>query len=107
MKLEHTETYSCMDPKSFSVNHVDDLELGLRCSASAFFVVKALRSLSRDGRTVIASIHQPSSEVFALFDNLFLLSNGQTVYFGQGVKAKEVCLLKASFCSISYNYLRM
>ena len=97
MKLEHTENYFCMDPKSFAVNHVDDLELGLGCSASAFFVVKALRSLSRDGRTVVASIHQPSSEVFALFDNLFLLSSGQTVYFGQGVKAKEVCVQKASF----------
>ncbi|CDP18516.1 unnamed protein product [Coffea canephora] len=34
-------------------------------SASAFFVTQTLRGLSRDGRTVIASIHQPSSEFFA------------------------------------------
>ncbi|AAF97264.1 Contains similarity to ATP dependent transmembrane transporter protein (wh3) from Bombyx mori gb/AF229609 and contains an ABC transporter PF/00005 domain. ESTs gb/Z18062, gb/AI999375, gb/N96732, gb/F14058, gb/AV528782, gb/AV559526, gb/AV556190, gb/AV562800, gb/AV559560, gb/AV523165, gb/AV565094, gb/AV566285 come from this gene [Arabidopsis thaliana] len=34
-------------------------------SASAFFVTQTLRALSRDGRTVIASIHQPSSEFFA------------------------------------------
>lgn len=101
MKLEYTDTYFCMDLKSCSGNCVDDLELGLGCSASAFFVVKALRSLSRDGRTVVASIHQPSSEVFALFDNLFLLSSGHTIYFGQGVKAKEVCLLKSLFL----NYL--
>eukprot|EP01018_Ginkgo_biloba_P012579 Gb_34149 [translate_table: standard] len=33
-------------------------------SASAFFVTQTLRNLARDGRTVIASIHQPSSEVF-------------------------------------------
>ncbi|KAI7726495.1 hypothetical protein M8C21_023725 [Ambrosia artemisiifolia] len=52
-------------------------------SASAFFVVQALKSLARDGRTVISSIHQPSSEVFALFDDLFLLSGGEKVYFGE------------------------
>ncbi|KAJ1403979.1 P-loop containing nucleoside triphosphate hydrolase [Sesbania bispinosa] len=34
-------------------------------SASAFFVTQTLRALARDGRTVIASIHQPNSEFFA------------------------------------------
>lgn len=60
------------------------------CSASAFFVTQTLRALARDGRTVIASIHQPSSEVFELFDRLCLLSNGKTVYFGQASDAYEV-----------------
>eukprot|EP01018_Ginkgo_biloba_P007515 Gb_05241 [translate_table: standard] len=42
-------------------------------SAAAFHVVKRLLSLARDDRrTVIASIHQPSSEVFQLFNNLCL-----------------------------------
>uniref|UniRef100_A0A7N0VMG2 ABC transporter domain-containing protein n=1 Tax=Kalanchoe fedtschenkoi TaxID=63787 RepID=A0A7N0VMG2_KALFE len=58
-------------------------------SASAFFVTETLRNLSRDGRTVIASIHQPSSEVFELFDRLYLLSSGKTVYFGQASDAYE------------------
>uniref|UniRef100_A0A803KM91 ABC transporter domain-containing protein n=1 Tax=Chenopodium quinoa TaxID=63459 RepID=A0A803KM91_CHEQI len=57
-------------------------------SASAFFVVQALRSVARDGgRTVISSIHQPSSEVFTLFDDLCLLSSGELVYFGDAKKA--------------------
>ncbi|CAN1755471.1 ABC transporter G family member 13 [Linum perenne] len=34
-------------------------------SASAFFVVKTLRNIAQDGRTVISSVHQPSSEFFA------------------------------------------
>lgn len=59
-------------------------------SASAFFVVQTLRTVARDGRTVISSIHQPSSEVFALFDDLFLLSGGETVYFGEAKMAVEV-----------------
>ncbi|CAN6715142.1 unnamed protein product [Malus baccata var. baccata] len=58
-------------------------------SASAFFVTQTLRALARDGRTVIASIHQPSSEVFELFDQLYLLSSGKTVYFGQAADAYE------------------
>ncbi|CAN4120983.1 unnamed protein product [Withania somnifera] len=58
-------------------------------SASAFFVVQALKNISCDGRTVISSIHQPSSEVFALFDDLFLLSGGETVYFGDAKLAVQ------------------
>ncbi|KAK4356505.1 hypothetical protein RND71_025476 [Anisodus tanguticus] len=58
-------------------------------SASAFFVVQALKNISSDGRTVISSIHQPSSEVFALFDDLFLLSGGETVYFGEAKLAVQ------------------
>ncbi|KAL1341825.1 hypothetical protein AAHE18_09G114500 [Arachis hypogaea] len=58
-------------------------------SASAFFVTQTLRALARDGRTVIASIHQPSSEVFELFDQLYLLSGGKTVYFGHASAAYE------------------
>lgn len=52
-------------------------------SAAAFFVTQTISNLARDGRTVIASIHQPSSEVFELFDNLYILSGGKTIYFGQ------------------------
>jgi ABC-type multidrug transport system ATPase subunit len=46
----------------------------------------------KDGihRTIITSIHQPSTEVFQLFDNLCLLSSGRTVYFGPASAACEV-----------------
>lgn len=71
-------------------------------SASAFFVIQALRNVSSDGRTIISSIHQPSSEVFALFDDLFLLSSGETVYFGEAKKAVEVLYIYMNFV-ISYN----
>ncbi|KAH9331064.1 hypothetical protein KI387_003172 [Taxus chinensis] len=52
------------------------------------FLDEPTSGLDRDGRTVIASVHQPSSEVFELFDSLYLLSGGKTVYFG---KASEAC----------------
>ncbi|KAE9616399.1 putative sulfate-transporting ATPase [Lupinus albus] len=65
-------------------------------SASAYFVVQTLRNIAHDGKTVISSIHQPSSEVFELFDDLFLLSGGQTIYFGAAEKAVEF-FAKAGF----------
>ncbi|CAI0450163.1 unnamed protein product [Linum tenue] len=51
--------------------------------------LETLRNIARDGRTIISSIHQPSSEVFALFDDLFLLSSGEVVYFGEAKKAVQ------------------
>ncbi len=35
-----------------------------------------LKELCSDGHTVLASIHQPRSSVFALFDDLILLAGG-------------------------------
>ncbi|KAK8562754.1 hypothetical protein V6N13_018684 [Hibiscus sabdariffa] len=54
-------------------------------SAASFYVMSRIARLNQKdetGRTIIASIHQPSLEVFQLFTNLFLLSSGKTVYFG-------------------------
>lgn len=70
-------------------------------SASAFFVVQTLRCIALDGRTVISSIHQPSSEVFALFDDLVLLSGGLTIFSGQANMALEVLFFK--LCHNKFN----
>ncbi|KAK4650451.1 hypothetical protein QC762_707530 [Podospora pseudocomata] len=46
-------------------------------------VVKFLRGLARENNLIIvASIHQPSTATFDLFDKLLLLSEGKTHYFG-------------------------
>ncbi|VAH15473.1 unnamed protein product [Triticum turgidum subsp. durum] len=59
-------------------------------SASAFSVIETLRTLAIDGgRTIVSSVHQPSSEVFALFDDLCLLSSGESVYFGDAKLAPQ------------------
>ncbi len=60
------------------------------CSAAAYFVVQTLKNLAKDGRTLISAIHQPSSEVFELFDSLILLSSGQTIFFGDRASAPQV-----------------
>lgn len=51
-------------------------------SATALTVVRLLRSLADEGRTIITTLHQPSSQMLALFDNIMLLSAGRVVYSG-------------------------
>ena len=52
-------------------------------STYAFNMVKRLRNLCKIGGTsIIASVHQPSSELFHSFDSLLALSLGYTVYSG-------------------------
>ena len=41
-----------------------------------------MKSLSRQGKTIICTIHQPSSEIFELFDKLCLLAEGRLAYLG-------------------------
>ena len=51
-------------------------------------VVSALSDLAKnDGRTVVASIHQPRSSAFALFDDLVLLAEGKVAYSGPAAEA--------------------
>ncbi|KAJ0412726.1 hypothetical protein ATCC90586_002356 [Pythium insidiosum] len=64
-----------------SLLFVDEPTSGLD-SFMAETVVLQMQALARRGRTVIATIHQPSSELFQIFDKLFLLVDGRTVYNG-------------------------
>ncbi|KAK1293660.1 ABC transporter G family member 11 [Acorus calamus] len=61
---------------------LDEPTSGLDSAASYHVMSRIVGLAKHDGRTVVASIHQPSSEVFELFHNLCLLSYGKTVYFG-------------------------
>ncbi|CAN6479944.1 unnamed protein product [Victoria cruziana] len=80
-------------------------------SAAAYHVMNRIVGLAKhDGRTVIASIHQPSSEVFELFNHLCLLSAGKTVYFGRASGASEFFAVNGFPCPTLRNpsdhYLR-
>ncbi|CAL1352419.1 unnamed protein product [Linum trigynum] len=61
---------------------LDEATTGLDSTAS-FFVVQALRNVARSGKIVVCSIHQPTNDVFRLFDDLLLISAGEAVYFGE------------------------
>lgn len=59
-------------------------------AASAFNVMRTIRQLAEHDRTIVTVIHQPSSEVYELFDKLCLLSGGQVVYMGKASSALEM-----------------
>ncbi|GLE06465.1 hypothetical protein PINS_up015712 [Pythium insidiosum] len=70
-----------------SILFVDEPTSGVD-SAMAQTIVRLLRRLAHvEGRTVVATIHQPSAMVFALFDRLYLLSEGRVVYDGAAANA--------------------
>ncbi|CAF2054581.1 unnamed protein product [Rotaria magnacalcarata] len=56
-------------------------------SSMAFILVQAMRKLADQGKTIVCTIHQPSSEIFFLFDTLYLLAEGRLAYFGSLEKA--------------------
>ncbi|KAF8156049.1 pleiotropic drug resistance ABC transporter [Crassisporium funariophilum] len=52
-------------------------------SQSAWAIMAFLRSLADKGQAILCTIHQPSAELFQVFDRILLLrKGGQTVYFG-------------------------
>uniref|UniRef100_A0A7S3YW53 ABC transporter domain-containing protein n=1 Tax=Lotharella globosa TaxID=91324 RepID=A0A7S3YW53_9EUKA len=52
-------------------------------AASAFSEIEFLKGLASLGHTIIVSIHQPSSEIWALFDKVGFMTGGKAVYFGK------------------------
>ncbi|KAL0436398.1 UNVERIFIED_CONTAM: ABC transporter G family member 3 [Sesamum radiatum] len=52
-------------------------------SVSALLMMVTLKKLANTGCTLIFTIYQSSTEVFGLFDRICLLSNGNTLFFGE------------------------
>ncbi|XP_041364342.1 broad substrate specificity ATP-binding cassette transporter ABCG2-like [Gigantopelta aegis] len=67
---------------------LDEPTTGLDAS-TASSVMLLLKRMGDKGQTIVFSIHQPRYSIFKLFDNLMLLSAGETVYFGSAHKALE------------------
>lgn len=65
-------------------------------STTAQRIVSTLWELASGGRTVVMTIHQPSSRIYYMFHKVLLLSEGSPLYFGKGSEAMEY------FSSIGY-----
>lgn len=57
-------------------------------SFQALSVINTLEELTRDGITIIMSIHQPSSNIMNLIHSIILISEGHTVYCGPTDRAQ-------------------
>eukprot|EP00030_Apusomonadida_sp_AF-17_P000891 a177202_111.p1 GENE.a177202_111~~a177202_111.p1 ORF type:complete len:678 (-),score=280.97 a177202_111:18-1865(-) len=51
-------------------------------SATAYTIISELKSLTASGRSVVTTIHQPSSSIFNMFDLVILLDAGRVCYLG-------------------------
>ncbi|KAJ8432575.1 hypothetical protein Cgig2_026623 [Carnegiea gigantea] len=58
-------------------------------STSANRLLQILQRLAKAGRTVITTIHQPSSRMFHMFDKILLISEGCPVYYGKAREAMD------------------
>jgi len=72
-----------------SVIFCDEPTSGLD-SHTAHKVVQILKTVANThGRTVVCTIHQPSSDIWHMFDDLLLLEGGQVMYHGPAASAVD------------------
>ncbi|KAL7187875.1 hypothetical protein ACSBR1_037847 [Camellia fascicularis] len=58
-------------------------------STTAQRILTTIKRLASGGRTVITTIHQPSSRLYHMFDKVVLLSEGCPIYYGPASTALE------------------
>jgi len=68
--------------KSPSILFLDEPTSGLD-TYTAFSIVSLLREVAHEqNKTIVCTIHQPSSDIWAQFDDLVLLAHGSVMYHG-------------------------
>ncbi|KAG5672561.1 hypothetical protein PVAND_002679 [Polypedilum vanderplanki] len=72
-------------------------------SFSTVQCINFLKSLTREQKTVICTIHQPSASIFKMFDHIYAISNGFCIY--QGSSKNLISFLKelGLTCPLHYN----
>lgn len=63
------------------VMFLDEPTTGLD-STAAMQCATVMKNLARNCRTIICTIHQPSSPIFEMFDQVYLVAEGRCVYHG-------------------------
>ncbi|XP_077998727.1 uncharacterized protein LOC144451699 [Glandiceps talaboti] len=59
--------------------------------------------VKKSQKTLLVSVHQPSSQMFYMFDSLLLLHEGETVYFGEAPKVVDYFSSVGFPCDKQYN----
>jgi len=84
------------------ITFLDEPTSGLD-TASAFNIVSVLKSLTSMQQSVLCTIHQPSSEIFHLFDQSIFLFQGSVVYHGPPTGIREHFEAMQLVCPEDYN----
>lgn len=68
---------------------LDEPTSGLDSTTAARIVTKLRRLAAEGGRTVVTTIHQPSTRLYRMFDKVVLLSEGSPIYYGRASDALD------------------
>lgn len=72
-------------------------------SFMAHNVLQVLKNLAQKDKTIILTIHQPSSEIFSMFDKLLLMANGRVAFLGTPSEANDFFASLQAPCPTNYN----
>ena len=72
-------------------------------SFSAQKLVSTLQSLAKRGTAIICTIHQPSSQLFSMFDQVMLLADGRVAFMGKPLEALRFFETYGYMCPSNYN----
>lgn len=72
-------------------------------SYMAVSIVNLMRQLANKGKTILVTIHQPSSELFNLFDKLLLMSAGRVAFLGTPKQAIDFFNAQGAECPTNCN----
>ncbi|XP_058980481.1 protein scarlet [Musca domestica] len=72
-------------------------------SYSAQQLVQTLYDLAKKGTTILCTIHQPSSQLFDMFNNVLLLADGRVAFTGSPQNALDFFAQNGYSCPEAYN----
>ena len=72
-------------------------------SLSCFQLLVLMKNLASGGRTIICTIHQPSSRIFEMFDKLYMLAEGNCIYEGTVPDLVPFLLANSYICPSYHN----
>ncbi|XP_058453455.1 ATP-binding cassette sub-family G member 1-like [Malaya genurostris] len=72
-------------------------------SVASYQVVSHLKELAKQGRCVVSAIHQPSSELLELFDDIYVLADGRCMYQGTLMEMIPTLAEAGFLCPRYYN----
>uniref|UniRef100_A0A1I7XIF1 ABC transporter domain-containing protein n=1 Tax=Heterorhabditis bacteriophora TaxID=37862 RepID=A0A1I7XIF1_HETBA len=95
-------TFACELLSNPALLFCDEPTTGLD-SFMAESVVQVLSKLAKSGRTVICTIHQPSSQLYLMFDRVMFLAGGRTAFLGSPRDGIEFFKSSGYPCPHNYN----
>ncbi|XP_059622463.1 ATP-binding cassette subfamily G member 4 [Phlebotomus argentipes] len=85
-----------------SVLFLDEPTSGLD-EVTAAQCVRLLREITKQGKTIVCTIHQPSGAILRLFDHMYVLAKGECVYQGPPLSIVPFMASRGYECPKHYN----